>query len=295
MSPHPVTYRNVVLEDHHRTVLAGFYQYGTVSWKTLFDWLSLLFHTTDAWIIVGSDCPAPEQQFPTGTIVRPGKYVVLAADWSPLHVKLVSTHARAQLSTLCRERTNRLDLQSRARHRNCHSSGAELSWCRLQAAHIFSASQTRPGLTNRRSGSAKPSSLRNMLFLREDLHDAWADYEFGIDPDDEYRIVAFVSGHEAIAGQYVEMRTMAAPGTRPFDALLRDHFVQGVLKHVKGRGERHWDFASGAMDLSDARTWGSAEAKGRLEREFGNRLFEAGGGAKQIRRMDGDVAVEMCG
>lgn len=29
----------------------------------------------------------------------------------------------------------------------------------------------------------KHASLQNMLLLREDLHGAWADYEFGIDPD----------------------------------------------------------------------------------------------------------------
>ncbi|KAI0823371.1 hypothetical protein BC628DRAFT_1411660 [Trametes gibbosa] len=282
------THRNVVIGDYDGYVLAGFYQYGAVSWRTLFGWLSLLFDTADPWIIVGSDSLTPARCLPTNTAVMPGKYIVLAPDGSPIDIKLVSTHARPQLSTLCRERTRKIDLCARARHKNCLSSGAELSWCRLQAAHIFSASrpsekpkqdtissitEKRPGLPNRTS--MKAASLRNMLFLREDLHDAWADYEFGIDPDDDYHIVAFISGHAAIAGQYVEMCTMSDPGTRPFDQLLRDHLIQGVLKHVKGRGERHWDFSTGAMNLSDVRVWGSVAAKDRLELEFCNRLYDS--------------------
>ncbi|KAH9852582.1 hypothetical protein C2E23DRAFT_885712 [Lenzites betulinus] len=113
-----------------------------------------------------------------------------------------------------------------------------------------------------------------MLLLREDLHDAWADYEFGIDPDDDYRITAFVPGHDGIVGEFLDMGDISDPVTRPFDQALRDHFAQGLLKHVKGRGERHWNFSSGAMDLSDAKVWGTPEAKERLELELENRLFE---------------------
>lgn len=90
--------RNVVLGDYHGGVLAGlflhspvghlhfahfcstgFHQYGSVSWKTFFSWLELLFDTTDPWIIVGDDRFAPVQYLPTDAVVTPGKYVLLGA------------------------------------------------------------------------------------------------------------------------------------------------------------------------------------------------------------------------
>ncbi|KAI0832095.1 hypothetical protein BC628DRAFT_582815 [Trametes gibbosa] len=285
MSPRPNTsHRNVVLGGHDGTVLAGFYQYGAVSWKTLFEWLAMLFQATNPWIIVADDrlTHSEQQFFPTNDVVTPGKYTVLAPDRSAIHIDLVPTHARPQLSALYRERTTNLDLHARSRHKNCLSSEDEVSWCRLQAAHILSASrpaskrckagssqritESGTGLTS--SPSTKSSSLRNMLFLRDNLHDAWAEYEFGIAPDDDYRIIPFVSGHDAIAGQFIEMDAMTEPGTRPFDQLLRDHFKQGLLKHVKGSGERHWDFGNGSTTILDAKMWGMVEAKDSLDSKF---------------------------
>ncbi|KAL7284158.1 hypothetical protein ACG7TL_001439 [Trametes sanguinea] len=111
-----------------------------------------------------------------------------------------------------------------------------------------------------------------MLLLRDDLHRAWGEYEFGVDPDDGYRITAFVSGHRTIAGRTLELDHISAPSARPLDQLLRDHLLQGLLKHVKGRGERHWDF-TGAFDLSDSGLWGTEEAKERLEVELEHRLL----------------------
>jgi hypothetical protein len=68
------------------------------------------------------------------------------------------------------------------------------------------------------------------------------------------------------------------PTIRPLDELLRDHFLQGVLKHMKGVGEPTWDyegtFGDGAFDLSRRQIWGSAEGKERLELELSDRLFE---------------------
>ena len=146
--------------------------------------------------------------------------------------------------------------------------------------------------------SAHPQSspLPNMLLLREDLHSAWGEYEFGVDPDvrthdalmsihlrdshihplwqDGYRITAFVSGHDTIAGRVLRLDHIVDPTTRPLDQLLRDHFLQGLLKHVKGSGERHWDFRSGALDLSDGALWGTGEGKERLEVELEHRLFD---------------------
>ncbi len=83
---------------------------------------------------------------------------------------------------------------------------------------------------------------------------------------------------------------MSDPSTRPLDELLRDHFTQCLLKHVKGSGERSWDynhtFGIGAFNLSDAGVWGTAEGKERLELELENRLFE-----HRSQQEDGDEVV----
>jgi len=58
----------------------------------------------------------------------------------------------------------------------------------------------------------------------------------------------------------------------PLDELFHDHFLQGVLKHMKGAGEPTWDhddpFGDGSFDLSRQEIWGSAEGKEWLELEI---------------------------
>ena len=70
---------------------------------------------------------------------------------------------------------------------------------------------------------------------------------------------------------------IADPTIRPLDELFRDHFLQGVLKHMKGAGEPTWDNEDafgGGFDLSRQEIWGGAEGKRRLELELTDRLFE---------------------
>lgn len=65
---------------------------------------------------------------------------------------------------------------------------------------------------------------------------------------------------------------------RPLDVLFRDHFLQGVLKHMKGAGEPMWDYednlSDGAFDLSKNEVWGNIEGQERLELELADRLFD---------------------
>ncbi|KAI0674355.1 hypothetical protein C8Q78DRAFT_1067406 [Trametes maxima] len=265
--------RNVVLGDYYGNVLAGFYQYGSISWKTFFSWLSVLLDTSNPWIIVMGDRLVSEQHFPASALVLPGRYTLLAPDWTPLRVKLTPVHARGRQSTPARARHASLNLNStKVRDRRCMIPGEGISWYKLQSAHLFSGAH--PTEVPRSSVGSKCGPLQNMLLLRGDLHDAWAEYEFGIDPDDGYRITAFVAGHDSIVGRDLQLDHISDPTVGPLDQLLRDHFLQGLLKHVKGHGERHWDFGAGALDLSDMDVWGTAEGKERLEVELENRLCE---------------------
>ena len=85
-------------------------------------------------------------------------------------------------------------------------------------------------------------------------------------------------GLDGIVGRVLRLDHIADPTMRPLDELLRDHFRQGLLKHVKGAGERQWNYAQtfgiGRFDLSDAAVWGTEEGKERLELELEERLFD---------------------
>ncbi|KAI0646353.1 hypothetical protein C8Q79DRAFT_909764 [Trametes meyenii] len=291
--------RNVAVGDYYGNVLAGFHQYGSVSWKTFFSWLVVLLDTADPWIVIKGDRLSSEQYFPSSALVMPGRYTLLtpgrqpppaSTHLTPLRVKLTPVHARGRQSIPARARHASLNLNStKVRDRKCMIPGEGISWCKLQSAHLFSgahptevrwkpkgrpaspAAPVRPALS---TAGSRCGSLQNMLLLRGDLHDAWAEYEFGIDPDDGYRITAFVAGHDSIVGRDLQLDHISDPTVGPLDQLLRDHFLQGLLKHVKGRGERHWDFGAGALDLSDMDVWGTEEGKERLEVELENRLSE---------------------
>jgi hypothetical protein len=81
-----------------------------------------------------------------------------------------------------------------------------------------------------------------------------------------------------VHGLTLQLDHIIDPTIRPLDELFRDHFLQGVLKHIKGAGEPTWDYENhlggGSVDLTNDKVWGNEEGKERLELEFADRLFE---------------------
>ncbi len=53
-----------------------------------------------------------------------------------------------------------------------------------------------------------------------------------------YRITSFTNGNQDINGLSVQLDHIQNPRHRPLDELFTDHFMQGILKHMKGTGER---------------------------------------------------------
>ncbi|KAI0711213.1 hypothetical protein C8Q76DRAFT_623620 [Earliella scabrosa] len=284
--------------DDGQSYSQGFHQYGTITWATFYKWLQLLLDTHSDWIIVGGDRYASEQYFAGDALVMPGKYTLLAAGRHPpsrrslfaLNLTPAYARRRQQTPTLandCREQLARVA----DRDGKCMVLGQLLMWNKLQPVHIFARAHATewttkgyPGLItdtaseHKIGGSSKISSVQNLLLLSAQLHAPWADYNFGVDPDDGYRITAFAKGLDSVVGRELQLDHISDPTTRPLDQLLRDHFLQCLLKHVKGVGERTWDydhtFGIGAFDLSDRVVWGTEEGKERLEVELENRLFE---------------------
>ena len=54
-------------------------------------------------------------------------------------------------------------------------------------------------------------------------------------------VIPFVPGYHDIAGKVLKLDHIEDRDLHPLDDLLRDHFLQGVLKNMKGSGEPNWD------------------------------------------------------
>jgi hypothetical protein len=95
-------------------------------------------------------------------------------------------------------------------------------------------------------------------------------------PQRGYAVVPFVPGYDDIAGNVLKLDHIADPNLRPLDDLFRDHFLQGVLKNMKGVGEPTWDYedalGGGMMDLSRLDIWGGQRGQEHLEFEMAHRL-----------------------
>ena len=81
----------------------------------------------------------------------------------------------------------------------------------------------------------------------------------------------------------------------PSADLLRDHFRQCVLRHVKGAGEgqdthRQFDpdidLCAGGFNLAAGSWWSSSEGKRQLEAELAGRLWGAVAAQSQMREVE---------
>lgn len=129
----------------------------------------------------------------------------------------------------------------------------------------------------------KIDSVQKVITLRSDLHDAWDNYEFGVDPNNNYRITAFTNGNADINGRYLRLDHIQDATLRPLDELFIDHFTQGLFKYMKGTGEPAWSsedyddaFGDHSFNLSNMNIWGTREGKERLELALADRLFDHG-------------------
>ena len=92
----------------------------------------------------------------------------------------------------------------------------------------------------------------------------------------QYTVFAFVPGYEDITGKALKLDHIQDLNSRPLDDLFRDHFLQAVLKNMKGVGEPNWDYedalGGGSVDLSRMDLWGGKLGKAHLEFEMAHRL-----------------------
>ncbi|KAF9784895.1 hypothetical protein BJ322DRAFT_1108373 [Thelephora terrestris] len=163
-----------------------------------------------------------------------------------------------------RQHESHYGIRGHASDGKCLITGLQTqTYSRLKVVHIFPRahdaewiSKGYPGeITDTADvgalgGPSKIDSLQNLITLRSDLRNAWDNYEFGVDPD-------------------------------PLRELFIDHFMQGLLKHVKGLDEPVWTyedcedaFDGGSVDLSKLDIWGTGEGKELFELALADRLLD---------------------
>jgi hypothetical protein len=96
-----------------------------------------------------------------------------------------------------------------------------------------------------------------VISLVEHLDTPNPDNEF---PQRGYVIIPFIGGYQGISGKALKLDHIENPNHRPLDELFRDHFLQCVLKNMKGAASLTWDhedaLGGGSVDLSEE-VWAS--------------------------------------
>ena len=144
-------------------------------------------------------------------------------------------------------------------------------------------------------GPIKIYTVQNVITLRSDLHDAWDNYEFVVDPnvstlyDTRFIPRDLIFCVEQLPHNCLYQRQCISPlgsyprpTLRPLDELFTGHFMHGLFKHMKGAGsEAGWTykeyddaFGDGSLNLSNSKTWGTREGKERFELALSDCLFD---------------------
>ncbi|KAI9439241.1 hypothetical protein H4582DRAFT_2075902 [Lactarius indigo] len=298
----------------------GFWQYGTLQWDEFYRYMSTFIITTTAWTIFQYDTTqqhrgAPCQ--PSAGIVHPGHYILLSSAGEPLRIGLVPTLPRPRNPThsnsttpvgeystsplnsgssdFCPYRYLLTVLVDVLEMKNAFITGLQTqTYSRLKVAHIFprvhDTEWIRKGYPSKITDTAdevvvgglmKIDSVQNVITMRSDLHDAWDNYEFGVDPNNNYRITAFTNGNADVNGLYLQLNHIQDPTLRPLDELFRDHFMQGIFKHMKGAVEARWScedfddaFGDGSFKLSNPKIWGTEKGRKQFGLALSDRLFD---------------------
>jgi len=237
----------------------------------------------------GAFCPSNHE------VPSPGTYILLRPDGTPISVGLTPVSPRLRHPTISNTRSRPAAYQERTRARDpcCLVSGLPVTrgdFSRFRAAHIFPSAHDvdwvskgypsrimDPASLAELGGPTKIDSVQNVILLRSDLHDAWANYKFGVFPDYGHVVIPFVPGYDDIAGKVLKLDHIKDRNLCPLDDLFRDHFCQGVLKNMKGVGEPDWDYedalGGGMVDLSRQDIWGGKLGQEHLEFEMAHRLL----------------------
>ncbi|KAF8436607.1 hypothetical protein L210DRAFT_3548627 [Boletus edulis BED1] len=255
-------------------------QYGLINWELFYGCVRAVIFSEGDWAIFeyaegvpqrrGALCP-PNRELPC-----PGTYILLRQDGTPISVGLTPVLSRRRHPTVSTSNTPlrvfKRDDFSRFKTAHIFPRAHDVDWVNKGYPGRITDPATLPEL----GGPTKIDSIQNVILLWSDLHDAWDNYKFAVNPDRGHVVIPFVPGYDDIAGKVLKLDHIIDHNLRSLDDLFRDHFLQGVLKDMKGVGEPTWDYegalGDGMMDLSRQDIWGGKLGQEHLEFEMAHRL-----------------------
>ncbi|KAF2185832.1 hypothetical protein K469DRAFT_707505 [Zopfia rhizophila CBS 207.26] len=215
--------------------------------------------------------------------LQPGKYYIFSDN--SFHINnepwLVRTISRASGT-----RVAAFTEAVRNRDRRCVITGAIVYtldgfdfWTGFEAAHVFPLAYEGHWIdhdygrwiTIQPTKGGSINSVQNGLLLDSAVHQLFDAYDISINPDDNYKVVAFRPNSRVVGGQHLDPAYFARPDA-PVDSLLRWHFRQAVLANMRGAGEPVFehDFPPGSDIVGDILQ--GPKAGERMEFELFSRL-----------------------
>ncbi|KAF8337655.1 hypothetical protein F5887DRAFT_1137796 [Amanita rubescens] len=263
----------VIVRDFDGNTLFKFWQYGLIDWELLYECLRKIILSDRDWEVFEYDEYEPTRRgahcLPSREIPLPGTYILLQPDGSPIHIDLTPNSTRVRHPVPLREDSDISTFQQHVRDRDtcCLICGLEVEerlFVRFRETHIFPPAHesewidkgfpnliTDTAPLSELGGASKIDSVQNGILLRSDLHNAWSDYLIAVLPDRGHVVVPVVGGYDDVAGKTLKLDHITDPNLRPLDELFRDHFLQCVLRRMKGEGEPSWDYEEAFDDDVD--------------------------------------------
>ncbi|KAH9165181.1 hypothetical protein EDB89DRAFT_2246837 [Lactarius sanguifluus] len=185
--------RNVKVFDSDGAVIAGFWHYGALQWDEFYRYMITFVVTTTAWTIFV-------------------KMTLLNSIACPLfHVFVIPP---TPIPQPCGRILNPLKFGI--------VWFPSLQW--IRGGYPSKITDTADEVVM--GGRTKIDSVQNVITMRSDLHEAWDNYEFGVDPNNSYRITAFNNGNADVNDLYLKLDHIQDPTLRPLDELFTDRFMQ---------------------------------------------------------------------
>ncbi|KAF2183424.1 hypothetical protein K469DRAFT_710935 [Zopfia rhizophila CBS 207.26] len=274
--------RNVHIYDSNDldTVLGGLVLTPGVTNANFYLMVEILFIFTSTFFLQDEDEVGVDKD---DSPLQPGKYYIVAAgsfdvNDEPCLVRTISRASGTRLAKFCEA--------VRSRDRRCVISGVNVItlggidiWDGLEAAHIFPLAYEGywidhdygRWITIQPARGSSIDSVQNGILLDSVIHQLFDTYGISINPDDNYKVVAFRPNIRGIGGHHIDQEYFARPDA-PVDSLLRWHFRQAVLANMRGAGEPIFehDFPPGS-DIVDDILRGPKAAE-RMEFELFSRL-----------------------
>ncbi|KAI0247616.1 hypothetical protein BJV78DRAFT_1244027 [Lactifluus subvellereus] len=299
--------RNVHAFNSNGAEVAGFFQHGGVSISTFIGWINEVCYIPAEWALY--PCKFDNNRAVGGAALdsgsrdelQPGRYVIRTLPPESVQVivylttDLPRTRAYSVNYTYTPHDTNFVT-RIRDRDSRCCITGDLVvggDYTGFEAAHIFPLSETDiwNDLNYKRfieddqvAPGFEMNSIQQGFLCSSTEHRMFDDYSIGVNPDDNYRIYDFVGRdpNRSPHGKIFYRNPNEHQRYLPSADLLRDHFRQCVLRHVKGAGEssdaqRRFDpdidLHAGGFNLATGSWWSGSEGKRQLEAELAGRLW----------------------